>query len=421
MEDLMQISQDISPTTKQPFVSLAVLQQANWYQSILHHYILVRPPGSVLSPPDSTLSLRGKELGIGQATADILANMSLSNKDSVSRLYFPIPTDSSIHIGADNNSVTGDSDTSMDQLFTSTSKLSPSPSSPTLKPIDSTATFVASESDFFGLLPLGRRAASILTSDPTRNYRWTPFPPYRFAVEFWDIDSLKEKSRLHSHTICYAGSLFNIYVQVVRKKGQTQLGIYLQRQSSIDPIPPASAPASVTAEKNESGGDESPRPQSRHHNPSFPFGTPPASHYSPSIHPTIPRVGTPPWSAPYIPGTSPPTSPPTPMTPTRHAKQTLPATSPPVMPPQPFRDPRPAISAYFTVSCASAAGTSQTRFTSAPDVFSVSQSWGWKSSSLIAEGFGTGGVEEAGVGGTTGRSDGNPLISLRATVVLGLV
>jgi len=419
MEDMMQISQDISLTTNHPFVSLAVLQQANWYQSILHHYIMVRPP--VLSPLDSTLGPRRKELGIGQGTGDVLANMSLSNED---RLYFPIPTDSSIHIGAGGNSVTGDSDTSMDRLFASTSKLSPPPSSPTLKAIDSTAAFITSESNFFGLLSPRHRAASILTADPTGKARWTPFPPCRFAVEFWDIDSLKEKSRLHSHTICYAGSLFNIYVQVVSKKGQIQLGIYLQRQSSIDPIPPASAPASATAEKNESGGDGSLLPQSHHRDPSFPlFGSPPTSHYSPSIHPTIPRVGTPPSrpsSAP-MPGTSPSTSPYTPMTPTRHAKQTLPATSPPVMPLQPFRDPRSAISAYFTVSCASAAGTSQTRFTSAPDVFSVSQSWGWKSSSLMLEGVGTGGVEEAGVRSMVGRSAGNPLISLRATVVLGLV
>ena len=417
MEDKMQISQDISPTTKQPFVSLAILQQANWYQSILHHYIVVRPPGSMRSPLDSTSSLRGKELGIGQGTADVLANVS---QDSASRLYFSIPTDSSIHIGAGGNNVTGDSDTSMDQLFASTSKLTPPPSSPTLKPIDSTATFVTSESNFFGLLPPRHHAGSILTSDSTGKSRWTPFPPYRFAVEFWDIDFLKEKSRLYSHTICYAGSLFNIYVQVVSKKGQRQLGVYLQRQSSIDPIPPASAPASATAEKNESDGDGGSRPQSGHRNTSFPpAGTPPpTSHYSPSIHPSTPRVGTPPWSAPYVPGTSPP---PSPSTPTRHGKQTLPATSPPVMPPQPFRDPRPAISAYFTISCASAVGTSQTRFTSGPDVFSVSQSWGWKSSSLMLEGFGTGGVEEAGVGGTAGRSGGNPLISLRATVVLGLV
>ena len=96
----------------------------------------------------------------------------------------------------------------------------------------------------------------------------------------------------------------------------------------------------------------------------------------------------------------------------------LPATAPPVTPPQPYRDPRPQVSAYFTIACASATGASLTRFTSAPDVFSVSQSWGWKSSSLRTEEY----LEV--------DAEGQPAIvtipaarevSLRATVVLGVV
>ncbi len=53
--------------------------------------------------------------------------------------------------------------------------------------------------------------------------------------------SLKEKSRLHSHTIWYAGSCYNVYAQAVRKKG-LQLGVYLHRQSIVDPIPVPSMP-----------------------------------------------------------------------------------------------------------------------------------------------------------------------------------
>jgi hypothetical protein len=91
-------------------------------------------------------------------------------------------------------------------------------------------------------------------------------------------------------------------------------------------------------------------------------------------------------------------------------------TAAPVAPPQPYRDPRPSISAYFTISCANATGSSQTRFTSSPDVFPVSQSWGWKSSSLRTE-------EYIDTGYTSDASKPLPgkEVSLRATVVLGLV
>ena len=104
--------------------------------------------------------------------------------------------------------------------------------------------------------------------------------------------------------------------------------------------------------------------------------------------------------------------------PTVASPVSLPATAPPVTPPQPYRDPRPAVSAYFTIACASATGASLTKFASAPDVFSVSQSWGWKSSSLRTEEY----LEVDAEGQPTpvilpaGRE-----VSLRATVVLGVV
>jgi hypothetical protein len=86
------------------------------------------------------------------------------------------------------------------------------------------------------------------------------------------------------------------------------------------------------------------------------------------------------------------------------------------MPAQPYRDPRASISAHFAIACASATGAALTCFTSAPDVFAVGQSWGWKSSSLVAAPMadGVGSVDrEVGVGGLE--------VSLRATVLLGVV
>jgi hypothetical protein len=68
------------------------------------------------------------------------------------------------------------------------------------------------------------------------------------------------------------------------------------------------------------------------------------------------------------------------------------------------------------VSCASATGSSQTRFSSSPDTFSISQSWGWKSSSLRTEEF-----LEVGADASTSQVVHGKEVSLRATVVLGLV
>jgi hypothetical protein len=81
------------------------------------------------------------------------------------------------------------------------------------------------------------------------------------------------------------------------------------------------------------------------------------------------------------------------------------------------------IGAYFMVSCASATGSSQTRFSSAPDVFSIGQSWGWKSSSLKSEEYVDIGGDEEGEGFTPSinRKMHGKEVSFRATVVLGLV
>ncbi|KAG5634906.1 hypothetical protein H0H81_000366 [Sphagnurus paluster] len=434
MEDIIHISQDISPTNGRPFVPLATLQAALWTQSMLRHHITVRPV-SASSPRGATPSPppRDKELGITQTTADLLLARSASSLVPDPKVYFPTLGNSSIRIGDNGSNFSGTPEggsLSMDQLFTSTSSLSPPPSSPTLKPnVVNSNTPATSEADFFGLRVTTHTASTAIASDPTGKSQWSSYPPYRFAVEFWDLESLKEKSRLYSHTVWYAGSLFNIYVQVVRKKGQVQLGIYLHRQSSIEPIPPSSAPATVL--KRTESLITSPvagtvalttNPRMHLHRGSSSHGLPPlfppltqtTSHYSPSIHPSRsltpisrPASGSLSSSVPSSLSASAPAA---------SRAPALPATTPPVAPAQPFRDPRQAVSAYFMIACASATGASQTRFTSSPDVFAVSQSWGWKSSGLRTEEY-MDVRAEAGAG----REPAGKEVSLRATVVLGLV
>jgi hypothetical protein len=366
----------------------------------LRQQITVKPSRTFAASPCASPSpSRDKDLSLAIPTADILSKLSSptnhqTNADEEKdRPYYHVPPDTSLRLG-DSGGIEG---TSMEQLFElSTHITDPKRGS----------RLVTSESNFFGIIATRQMASECIVADPTGKSTWTQYPPYRFAVEFWDVDSLKEKQRLHSRTIWYAGSLFNVYVQVVRKKG-VQLGVYLHRQSSVDPIPPSSAPAlsAPGVERVRSRGLSLPPPiVSSASAPSTQM------HYSPSIHP--PTRSTTPLSSPVSASMS--TSQSAPYVPA--GANSIPATANPITPPQPYRDPRSIISAYFAISCASATGAAMTRFTSAPDVFSVSQSWGWKSSSLRTE-------EYLEVGPLPEESDiaGECEVSLRATVVIGIV
>lgn len=66
------------------------------------------------------------------------------------------------------------------------------------------------------------------SSIPFEELRYSEFPPFRFSAEFKSVRSLKEKKRVYSKTVFYAGSHWNIYIQKVRSKN-VQLGVYLHR------------------------------------------------------------------------------------------------------------------------------------------------------------------------------------------------
>ncbi|KAL4069312.1 hypothetical protein J3A83DRAFT_4095305 [Scleroderma citrinum] len=388
VEDIITISQDISPSTGRPFVPTPILQAAHWNQSLLRCQIASKPITNPSSPP-RTPPPREKELGICLTTAEILSRLSASDQqtlplDEQEKVYYPVTCDSSVRFG-DSSGLEG---ASMDELFEPPASLSDS----------KTALRIAtSEANFFGLRTERKTASECIASDAVGKARWSPFPPCRFAVEFWDIDFLKEKSRLHSRTIWYAGSLFNVYIQVVRKKG-VQLGIYLHRQSSVDPIPGASAPVRVQIrERNHNRVPSLPQP--------IPVSFSAATvHYSPSIHPPS-RSATPISS-----GSTSQAS----VVAHQSSGNSIPVTATPVAPTQVFRDPRASVTAYFSISCPSSTGSSITRFTSGPDVFSVGQSWGWKSSSLRTDDVGD--DEHLKSSGPASKE-----VSLRATIVLGII
>jgi hypothetical protein len=74
-------------------------------------------------------------------------------------------------------------------------------------------------------------------------FAYTEFPPFRFSAEFPNPRLLKEKKRVYSRTVSYAGSLWNIYIQKVRTAKNVQLGVYLHRakeRESDEQIPGSS-------------------------------------------------------------------------------------------------------------------------------------------------------------------------------------
>ncbi|KAF9652044.1 hypothetical protein BDM02DRAFT_3184031 [Thelephora ganbajun] len=376
-EDLMLISHDVSRTTGRPYVSTNRLYSSHWKQSELRLKV-----GS---------AVRDKELGITCFTSEMTIPPDVASPPPTP--YWVVASDSSERIG----DATGLENATMDQLFTGL------PHDDNKKAIPANT----SEVNFFGIFPPLQNAVTAAHFDPESRRKWSPFPPIRFGVEFWDVDCLKEKTRMHSHTIWYAGSLYNSYVQVIRKKG-VQLGVYLHRQSHIDPLPSFSVPSPRRSE--------------------FPRTTsfrPHSNSFSSTIQSTDPcRFPTPPSASTLTLGGGRSTTPVSaqPGSPTSSSPPSGNRTTSPVNhPTQPYRDPRSAISAYFSISCASATGASVTRFSSGPDTFAISQSWGWKSSTLRTEEF-----LELG-------DDGQPLpiglvdvgagklVSLRATIVIGII
>lgn len=208
---------DICPHTNQPYVPLSVLQAAYWNQSTLRHQITATPTHDA-------------EIALAVSTHDLLAKTLalapplLSTKE----LVYPIPVDSYLKLGAGMNIQA----LSMGQLLT------PAMYTTGRK---TEANMVTSQSNLFGFKTDRTSASSCADHDLTGKMQWSPYPPYRFAVEFSDVDSLEDMLPHFSQTVCYAGSCFNVYVQLFRED-ELQLGVYLHRQSPHDHLPNSSHP-----------------------------------------------------------------------------------------------------------------------------------------------------------------------------------
>jgi hypothetical protein len=235
---------------------------------------------------------------------------------------------------------------------------------------------------------------------PTAAPRFSHYPPFRFSAEFPNPRTLKERKRVYSHTVWYAGSMWNLYIQRVVTAKVQQLGIYLHRAKDKDPCDDPLAqfiPATVddrigqleremlmranerrnqTWQANEVPGQ---RP-GQHEETSDVVES---EHPSPDRRPgslgsrkisQMPGRGQTPHTGAHM------------LDSDEEDEELIRANrtySVAAMPP--YMDQRPTVKTYFKIYSPSKAGRLLSIYESAPDNFDVSKSWGWKSSQMVLD------------------------------------
>ena len=342
---------------------------------------------------------------------------------------FWIPTnDVSCVMGGTREAFVADNSTSVAEWSTHAARLSAS-----LEPTD-----VAWALDFMGANSLESARPPSRAFTPTSAPRFSHYPPFRFSAEFPNPRTLKEKKRVYSHTVWYAGSLWNLYIQRVNNSKVQQLGIYLHRAKEKEPVDDplhqwmaagvderiGQLEREMLLRKNERGGriwivGDSPRrstfdPEDTSAEATHEYDS--AAQRASFGRTTSPRLAKS----------------------TQRALETAGATGrlPPdssgvdgqmldsddedaellrmnrrynVSATPPYMDLRPTIRTYFKIYSPSKAGRLLSIYESAPDKFDVSKSWGWKSSQMQLD---------DGIGGTDNvksSKDGK----LRYMVVIG--
>jgi hypothetical protein len=255
---------------------------------------------------------------------------------------------------------------------------------------------------------------------------YTHLPPFRFSTDFPAPRLLKEKKRYYSRTFFYAGSLWNIYIQKVHSARSTkQLGVYLhrakERETEEAVYGAAGGAARISGGNVEAltgllerdivhgsgqrhrrrqresvgenvrleGEDSSSAGEAEGHidaaaaGSSSRFGALPDRRHRKTGQTDVLDSTTSPTSATFAPFStdsdsesedevSPPRPPPLART-----------ASKPALPP--YVDARPTIRTYFKIYSPSRGGRMLSVYESAPDRFNFSQSWGWKSSTLMLD------------------------------------
>lgn len=260
------------------------------------------------------------------------------------------------------------------------------------------------------------------TSDEdSQRFPYSFLPPFRFAVQFDKPQHLPERKRIYSQTFFYAGSYWNIYIQKLqpstRSKRLPRLGFYLHRTKGPDG---EDGPLNFVDEQIRTLERGFVRPSGPNYGgTTSDFGRPyieststedATDHLRAAMHSAMSR----PFSASRCMDNnthentntssllddehsffdSHQDSPPanhsnhlntsshtnhrrTPQDPNRpnHPHPTLP----------PYIDTRPTVRAYFKIHTITPNGRHLNVHQSVPDKFNFSQSWGWKSSTMMGE------------------------------------
>ena len=271
---------------------------------------------------------------------------------------------------------------------------------------------------------------------------YTHYPPFRFAAEFPNPRSLKEKKRVYSRTVWYAGSLWNVYIQKVETTKNTQLGVYLHRakdkdtgsvderigqvemlmqrnrnrrhsrgdldedigSSSADPdatLVPSEPPSRATAISNLLRGHPSTSNNSEASSLTKSSQTPTTPGAHPFSHPPLHASHSDSENDDTVYSNRESTK-------TQNSVPTLPA----------YVDGRSTIRTYFKIYSPSKGGRMLSVYESAPDLFNFSQSWGWKSSTMVLDDslYGFDGNSETSSAAGRASKEGR----LRFMVVIGM-
>ena len=272
-EDLSIISHDLDSATSLPFTPLSVLQASHWTAADLRSR-LSREYSRNISPPIE----ENYELGLSYDTMELVAQKTQRRPLPQSRIVSPTTGTFPRQVSRSNSLSSLVTPPQADPLYRSLhsddthrigaggllSFFAATPPQGTMDlldfgPDDSHPAEGASRTNIrpppqgedtcFGLLAPMKTLGEISqrNTDHDLKTRWTSNRPYRFSVEYWNLDKLPEKERAYSKTHFYAGSWFNVYVQNIRKKDKgVQLGIYLHRQSPTEPFPIPSGPEYAT-------------------------------------------------------------------------------------------------------------------------------------------------------------------------------
>ena len=250
-------------------------------------------------------------------------------------------------------------------------------------------------------------------SDPVPPVSYTNYPPFRFAAEFPNPRTLKEKKRVYSRTVWYAGSLWNVYIQKVETTKNTQLGVYLHRAKEKEghddhrhssSVEEHISQVEMLMHRNQRRNRRQSRGELLDEDTSN-SGTDPdstlvapdhvssASAISSLLRGSVSNRDTPPLTkSSQTPSTL--SSLPYPhaslnsdsdnddlVSQNRECSKTN--RSVPTLPV--YVDGRPTIKTYFKIYSPSKGGRMLSVYESAPDLFNFSQSWGWKSSTMVLD------------------------------------